>query len=519
MASVGECSGPKPCGQRTTRLTYIEAKIILENHNSYKKSTLPPVKPKGGEMYLFTSEENENKSKDWMCDQYKWKLNDGTSQYPCKKNVTPIVKKYHHRLTKKGSFHRHAWWLIEKPSIVLVHYIGDESEYKETPHGNSKTNTREYIRTCPSVLATLKEQDLETPISVYQKESTNSCPSSHQAVLTPRDLKQVQNTIKISRQEKKLSQDEIYNLTILAHELKGYITEITVYPELKCFFGLPDVMSEFNRLLQMQSKFVMYCSYDTTFDLGDFYLTPIVFRHVLFEDSPVIPLAFMLHKRKYQTLHEDFLRHLTRHIPSLKKSTVPIITDREQGISNAIKIVLPNSPIFYCWNHIKQDIIRWLQRHKISRSQMQIYLSHIEQIMMSTSEDEFLENITKLSAVWSDTFLGYFTKYIQKDIQNHAGRWLIEPFNLYNPYSGITNNAAESMNAVIKRLIKWKETPSDMLILCLYKLQIYYWNEILRGFCILHGMIPFILRYQEMFSYLYINMKIIYYILQESAPL
>lgn len=482
MESI-ETNLPTPFDKREIGLKYKEAKVILENHKSYKKSVLPPVKPKGGEMYLFSSEEDKTRYNDWRCDQYRWEVNNGTSNYPCGKGQTPFIKKYHHKVSKSSTFQRHAWWLLENPNIVLVHYIGNEAEYQETPHGNSKSKTREYVRTCPSVVSKLKQRDIQTPISVYQDELSKTCSSSHQAVLQPRNLKQVQNSIQLSRQEKRLSQDEIYNLNLLAHELKGYISEITTYPDLKCFFGLPDVMSEFNRLLQVKSNFTLYCSYDTTFDLGDFYLTPIVFRHILFETSPVIPLAFMLHKRKYQTLHEDFLRHLTRHIPNLKNSKVPIITDREYGITNAITNILPNSQILFCWNHFKQDVIRWLQRHKASHNEIQVYVSHVEEILMSETVEEFHDNIVRLSSMWSESFREYFVKHIQKDIEKYAGRFLIEPLNIYNPYSGITNNSAESMNAVIKRLIKWKEAPADTLVLCLQKLQLYYWREILRGFC------------------------------------
>ena len=364
-----------------------------------------------------------------------------------------------------------------------MHYVGDEGEYEAAPHGNSKSNTREHIRTCPSVITKLKEQDHNSPINVYQESTANQCPPTHQAVLCPRDLKQVQNSIQNSRSSKRLSQDDVYNLLCYAYEMDGFITELSVYPDLKCFMGLPEVMQEFNRLLQLNSDYTLYCSYDTTFDLGDFYLTPIVFRHVLFENSPVIPLAFMIHRRKYQSLHEDFLRNLCKHIPNLQKSTVPIITDRERSITNALTNVLPNAQVFYCWNHFKQDIIRWLGTHKAAKDETRVYLNHIEQILMSATEDEFHDNIAQLSATWSQPFLEYFDKHLKKDIEQHAGRWLIEPLNIYNPYSGITNNAAESMNTVIKRLTGWKQRPADTLALCLHKLQNYYWNEILRGCC------------------------------------
>ena len=44
-----------------------------------------------------------------------------------------------------------------------------------------------------------------------------------------------------------------------------------------------------------------------------------------------------------------------------------------------------------------------------------------------------------------------------------AARFNVEPWNIYNPVSGVTNNAAESFNAVIKRLLEWKEVPVDCL--------------------------------------------------------
>jgi len=37
-------------------------------------------------------------------------------------------------------------------------------------------------------------------------------------------------------------------------------------------------------------------SYDTSFCLGDFYLSPLLFRHTDFEPAPVVPLAYLLHE-------------------------------------------------------------------------------------------------------------------------------------------------------------------------------------------------------------------------------
>ena len=75
-------------------------------------------------------------------------------------------------------------------------------------------------------------------------------------------------------------------------------------------------------------------------------------------------------------------------------------------------------------------------------------------------------------------------KYIKaqkEDLMTFAARYSIEPWNIYNPNSGVTNNAAESLNAVIKRLLDWKEVPVDSLCLSLYYLQSFYFAEIQRG--------------------------------------
>ena len=74
-------------------------------------------------------------------------------------------------------------------------------------------------------------------------------------------------------------------------------------------------------------------------------------------------------------------------------------------------------------------------------------------------------------------------KEIQPDITICIARWLLEPLGVYNRYSGITTNQSEGFNTVLKHLQQWKEAPVDSILLCLYQLQTYYYNEIQRGLC------------------------------------
>ena len=63
------------------------------------------------------------------------------------------------------------------------------------------------------------------------------------------------------------------------------------------------------------------------------------------------------------------------------------------------------------------------------------------------------------------------------------GRWILEPLGIYSTFSGVTSNQSESFNAVLKDFEKWKEALVDSAVLSFYYLQVYYYNEIQRGFC------------------------------------
>jgi len=60
---------------------------------------------------------------------------------------------------------------------------------------------------------------------------------------------------------------------------------------------------------------------------------------------------------------------------------------------------------------------------------------------------------------------------------------VLENAKAYSPLSGITTNQSEGFNTVLKQYQQWKEVPIDSLVLGLYRLQMYYHNEVQRGYC------------------------------------
>ena len=105
------------------------------------------------------------------------------------------------------------------------------------------------------------------------------------------------------------------------------------------------MLREINRLLSVFDGHLM--SYDM-FQLGDFYLSPLLFRNVLFLKSPVMPVGFLLHEKKLKNCHEEMMRVMASHLPSLVdgNNTIPLVTDDEKGFA-AIENNLPRFFV-YC---------------------------------------------------------------------------------------------------------------------------------------------------------------------------
>ena len=175
---------------------------------------------------------------------------------------------------------------------------------------------------------------LDTTGNMYKNAiSRSNCPPGHQPILVPRNLKQIQNLQHRVRQKSRLSHDAIYNLHELAYDLDGFVQRITTYPNLVVVCGLNTIADHLNSVLLVNSQGQLL-SYDTTFQLGDFYLSSLLYRHTLFSTLPVIPAVFLIHERKFQNVHEECFQQVAKLVPNLVtgKVKVPLVTDDEKGI-------------------------------------------------------------------------------------------------------------------------------------------------------------------------------------------
>ena len=93
----------------------------------------------------------------------------------------------------------------------------------------------------------------------------------------------------------------------------------------------------------------------------DCYVLVVTCRQTELQESPIAPLMYMLHERKFQVTHEWFFMRLKTIVPELAGAErLVIVTDEEASIVNALDRQLPRIPRFRCWLHALADIKRKL---------------------------------------------------------------------------------------------------------------------------------------------------------------
>ena len=110
--------------------------------------------------------------------------------------------------------------------------------------------------------------------------------------------------------------------------------------------GTPPMVADFKELLWSEQPVVYY---DTTFCMGDFYVSTLLYRNSVFEGSPVMPLLMLLYERRTTSSHELLFKWFCSLIGA---TTITCVADRELSITNAVLRVMPDSRMVYCWNHI-----------------------------------------------------------------------------------------------------------------------------------------------------------------------
>ncbi|KZS19453.1 Uncharacterized protein APZ42_014107, partial [Daphnia magna] len=381
-----------------------------------------PLRSKPGFCYIYQWQESEKKE-DWRRDDYRWKQ-DGTCNFV--HDGVERGKKLYFKLQigfKEWSkqFKKSAYTHPTYDKKVLVLYEGDVSVVNDFCHGNatSRAKTEKVFHSDrPSLLKELKlTEGIGHPVKFYS-DFVNKAPRSltRQVIDAPRDLKQARNAQQVVRDNKRLSRDPICYLTELYYET-DFISDLLLFPTLICLCYHKPVMENFQNLIGRSDLPAMWLSYDTTFKMGDFYLSILAYRDTQFEQRP----------------------RFTEIVPKITaEKKMAIATDEETAIVNSVKRYLPT--------------VHW------------------------DSEEDFKGELIDLMCSWDKKFQVYFKQHIYDDAWN-MGSWALRPYG----FELATTNSSESLNASLKRFVNWKEMRHDEIVFALLDLSDMHFARIRRG--------------------------------------
>ena len=196
-----------------------------------------------------------------------------------------------------------------------------------------------------------------------------------------------------------------------------FVHKIVTFPDILVICGLKKILVEVNRLLQVESQSTQLLSYDTTFKLGDFYVSPLLFRNILFKGNPVMPAMFMIHERKLRSTHDELMKIVAHELPCLLHGsrTVSMVTDEEKGFTS-IDDYLPKVCRFLCWNHIISAAKHWLKGHGAVSSEIPCYINNIRDLLHQKNEVEYNLQLDEIKKRWSQPFLQYFMSQIHAKV-------------------------------------------------------------------------------------------------------
>lgn len=273
-------------------------------------------------------------------DGYRWYSDTGFVDFPKSKKPVLVKRKAKPILTAEkptgdARFKMHLFKLPMRQSPLLVHYVGDETIFKDFPHKSAtKEPKRPFIRSAPTIGEKVKANMDKHPQELYQEMLFDSSAGSHPAYV-PRDRKQLENFRNAENARIRLSHDSLYNLYVLGFEYSNFIKEYRVdFCAINNLVSLVSdpLLEKLNKLLDppdgaYDKSLKIY--YDTTFNIGNYYLSIFSYRYYVLDGDPVIPAAFLIHQRKFAVDHNSFLLKLIKKCPNLASKPFAFITDRE----------------------------------------------------------------------------------------------------------------------------------------------------------------------------------------------
>ncbi len=454
------------------KLTTNEIETILvdienEKYND-KLSQKIPMYPKENEIFYYVCK--DLRDRDYRRDGYFYNK-------PSVTKLKNIIRTYSSVCRDGITFKRIVDKLISPKNpnrqSIVIRYSGNSNACVKRPHGNSKYTTKDYSPTSSTVKKYI--QSKFDPLTVNPNQLIH-----RELFSSARDLKQVQNFTYAENKKLKIYNCPLKSVCEIAKH-SDIIWHLTLFPDIIIVVGNFELLELANKVIAQGELVIL--EYDTTFNLGNFYLSYIVCQRKF-------PIAFLIHTKKYESVHIEFWKIISGKIESF--NNVVIASDREPAIVKAISTVLPNVKQVFCYNHILRNVRKWLEKH-IPKNVAEI-CKEVSLLLYTANVNEYQLEIKKTD--WPKEFRKYYFNNIHQDVLSNK--------NII-PSTYITTNGIERYNRTIKDWCNHKEQDIDRMVLLLEWLQTFIVQQQISNELPVYNLTELILKYKNVESKIFEN--------------
>lgn len=373
----------------------------------------------------------------------------------------------------------------------VVYYVPKNLKIKVAPHGNSKGD-RPFFSTLPSTMNIIKGKCSDSG----PKEVVGGVCSKIGGVLEasdvcelPRDEQQISQAKRRMKHKSNLStygvsykNDEISVImqkAFMEDTSKLFIREVKTLREPAIIVAYDRQLHDLVRFCTNPHEFGIL-TVDPTFSLGDFDVTLISYQHLLLlcrrtHRSPIFIGPIMVHYKKTFSSYLFFASSLVglhQELASIKCFG----TDGEKPLYDAFQQAFPSSVHLLCSIHMRRNIKAKTSELGISQKVTNMILNDIfgkqighefyEGLVDVPSDKEYEMGVKQLYSKWKaldstvngpvGAFILWFSRYKQDLIKATMLKSSRMKAGLGNPPAAFTNNASESLNALLKRKLDYK---------------------------------------------------------------
>ena len=389
-------------------------------------------------------------------------INHGPKSIPAK---NPIIQKQYYVAKlpdgRPSKFHKSVYSLLSdgrhfKPCIVQ--YMGGMDGIAISPKRSRNQMNRHS-----------SDSQLGTPFKKGRMLNSGSVSLTRAVAVQPRKLP--------------ISRDDCRQVHELAYNLNGFINTLHISPKFYCVLSCKELSEHLEAILQVSANRneSLHFSYCDSYEIDGLVLSSLSFTHVAFDGRPAIPTHFIIHEKDDSSFHYDFFRTVLERVPSFKSVEAPIVTEADPLKDECIAAMgLKMTPVS-SWKGAILFAKEWLYANGANQQEVATGLDDMRKLMSHESVEKYEEGLLRCKDHWGESLQEYFAANIDPMVRGKLGRWLIDKWNFFNPYTGISDIKNDCLELVVQHLQALGNATAHNIILACYLVQQFVKREIKDG--------------------------------------